>query len=132
MTDELIKQINDSIKWLAENPHTNNVVKIVKLIDKLTVSAMTLGESVSQAYSLMNNAEDEYKIAVAKFISKAKTSAAKAERDAEAKYSDLKLEWTSRKNLYKRYDTFLDRIDKICDSYRQRVSVLKQTDLKHL
>lgn len=131
MTDAVIKSIHESIQWLDDHKTSNNVKALVKVIDNLTIKAVTLGTLVTDSYALMNEAEDDYKISVAKFVDDYDGSAAKAERAAEVKYASKKKHWTGAKNTYKKLDMLLDRIDKICDSHRQRVSVLKG-EIKHV
>jgi uncharacterized protein YaaR (DUF327 family) len=128
----LEESITGSINWLDKHKDSNNILNISKVIDNLAIKSATLGEMVSEAYALMNEAEDDYKISVAKFMSEATSSAAKAERDAEAKYAEQKRHWTACKNTYKKLDNFLERIDKICESHRQRISIMKMAEMKNI
>lgn len=132
MKDEIIKDIGRNIVWLDKNAKSDNILIISQVINKLQIQAATLANDVTKLYALMNNNEDIYKEALAKFVTNYDGSIAKAERAAEAEYAHLKKEWTEAKNLYKRFDVILDRIDKICDSYRQRISVVKQAELKNV
>jgi hypothetical protein len=132
MSDETIKQIEKNLTWLNERSKSVNILAITRVVNNLLVHAKTLSDDVSEAYALMNVYEDEYKISVAKYVSGSSISTAKAEREAEVEYADLKRNWTDAKNTYKRLDNFLDRIDKIADAQRQKISVIKQTDMKNL
>lgn len=130
MNNESIEAIQKAIEWLNNNKRSNNIVKFVKVIDELTIQLSYVGTLVSEAYESMNNAEDEYKISVAKFMSEFDGSAAKAEKAAEVEFAEKKKSWTFYKNSYKRLNTFMERVDKICDSHKQRISVMKNIDLK--
>ena len=132
MKNNIIIQIKKSITWLDEHKKSNSIVPISKVINSLTIDSVTLGDTVSDAYALMNELEDNYKIAEANFINEFEGSNAAAERAAEAHLAAEKRLFTEAKNTYKRLNTFLDRIDKICDAYRQMISVVKQTDLKNV
>lgn len=130
MNNESIDAIKVAIDWLNKNKRSNNIVKFVKVIDELTIQLSYVGALVSEAYEGMNNAEDDYKIAIAKFMTEFEGSAAKGEKAAEVTHAELKKAWTGYKNLYKRLNTFMERTDKICDSHKQRISVMKNIDLK--
>lgn len=129
MTDEIIKSIQESIAWLDKNSKSSNIVSISRTVDNLLIKAAALGEEVTSAYALMNELEDDYKYAVAKHVEKA-ASAAKGEREAEVKYYKKKQDWTAAKNAYKKLNSWLERIDKICDGRKQTISVLKNVELK--
>ena len=131
MTDEIITAIHKSIKWLDDHKTSNNITDLVIVIDDLTINAAYLGTLVTEAYQLMNETEDEYKIAVADYVTSFDGSTAKAERHAEVEHQGKKRDWTAAKNGYKKLSMMLDRIDKICDAHRQRVSVMKG-EIKHV
>lgn len=122
-----VEQIDSCIKWLNENDKSNNLVEICKVIDKLSVLSVGIGHQVSEAYSLMNEFEDVYNQAYAEIISQSSLSVAKAEAQAEATLS--RNDFTTAKNAYKRLSIYLDRIDRVIESYRQLVSVAKM-DMK--
>ncbi len=124
-----IDQIDVCIKWLNDNDKSNNLVEICKVIDKLAVLSVSIGHQVSEAYALMNEMEDDYKWNYADSISQSSKSVAKAESDAEVAMVEYKSRYTQAKNGYKRLSIYLDRIDKVMESYRQLVSVAKM-DLK--
>lgn len=124
-----IDQVDTCVKWLNENDKSNNLVEICKVIDKVAVLSVSIGHDVSQAYALMNTFEDEYKTAYAKEVSQSSLSVAKAEFDAEVKTQAIKVNYTQAKNGYKRLSIYLERIDRVIESYRQLVSVAKM-DLK--
>jgi hypothetical protein len=132
MTEKLIADIRHNIAWLDKNAKSDNTTLISQSVAKLNIQAMTLAEAVTDAYAAMNELEDDYKIAVDEFTSAFEGSIAAAEPRARATHAAKKREWTKAKNTYKTLDVLLDRIDKISDSQRQRVSVIKQADMKHL
>lgn len=122
-----IEQIDNCIKWLTDNDKSNNLVEICKVIDKLSVLSVSIGHQVSEAYGFMNDLEDEYDKAYAEMISQSSLSVAKAEHHATASLN--RSPFTSAKNGYKRLSIYLDRIDRVIESYRQLVSVAKM-DMK--
>ena len=129
---DMIDDILKNIKWLEDRITSEDIVNIGIVLDKISIQAMYFSSQVSDAYALMGEAEDSYKHAVAAFIRGFAGSTAKAEREAEIEYASLKLRWTAAKNMYKKLDMFLDRVDKVIESHRQRVSVIKQTVLKNM
>lgn len=125
-----IEQIDKCIKWLNDNDKSNNLVEICKTIDKLSVLSVSVGHEVSEAYALMNELEDIYKLRYASAISQSSaTSVAKAEFEADELTSEHKSNYTKAKNGYKKLSVYLERIDRVIESYRQLVSVAKM-DLK--
>lgn len=124
-----IEQIDACIKWLNDNDKSNNLVDICKTIDKLSVLSVSVGHEVSDAYSWMNQAEDDYKIGFSREVSQSSLSVAKAEYNAECETREFKMQYTEAKNAYKRLSIYLERIDRVIESYRQLVSVAKM-DLK--
>jgi hypothetical protein len=119
---DVIKQIDVCIKWLDANNKANNLLDIAKTIDRIAVLSVNVGHMVSEAFALQNDLEDEYKGAFAKFIAESTESVAKAEVKAEAALLP--------KNGYKKLSVYLDRLDKVIESYRQFVSVSKM-DMKN-
>lgn len=130
--DEILKEIGKNIIWFGKNAESDNLLTISEKLMQLQVQAATLASIVIDAYALMNEAEDKYKNAVDTFVRDFEGSVAAAEPRARAEHADLKVGWTTAKNLYKRFDIILDRVDKICDAVRQRVSVVKQSEMKNL
>lgn len=126
-----IEQIDACIKWLDKNNKSNNLVEIAQVIDRLAVLSVSLGHDVSGAYALMNDLEDTYKTEYAKAVSESDQSVAKAEKLAEVSTRNAKKDWTDAKNGYKRLSVYIDRIDKVIESYRQYISVSK-LDLKNV
>jgi hypothetical protein len=125
-----IEEVDACIKWLGDNVKSNNLVEICKCIDKLSILTVSVGHDVSTAYGLMNDLEDEYKFSFASHVSQSSLSVAKSELEAESKFREKKTFYTQAKNGYKKLSTYLDRIDRVIESYRQLVSVSK-LDLKH-
>ncbi len=128
MTDDIIK----SIDWLESRLKSEDIVSLGIVIDKLAIQSVTLANQVSEAYALMNEAEDDYKHSIAEYMNDFVGAKNKAEIAAEVKFKDKKEHWTATKNVYKRLDMFLDRVDKIIESHRQRVSVIKQASMKNV
>lgn len=126
-TEQVVDQINDCIEWLNAHDKSHNLVEICQVIDKLAVLSVSVGEQVSEAYALMNDLEDEYNMAYAQAVSQSSLSVAKAEAHAEATID--KSPYTTAKNAYKRLSIYLERIDRVIESYRQLVSVSKM-DMK--
>jgi hypothetical protein len=131
-TEETLDKIKDIIDWLEERIRSENIVELGMVLDKLSIYSFYLGKMVSDAYELMNECEDDYKHSVARFVKEYEGSLAKAEREAEVEYEEKKRMWTKAKSGYKKLDMFLDRIDKVIESHRQRISVIKQTNLKNI
>lgn len=132
MKDSVITSIGQSINWLEKNSESDNLLLISQKVSHLQVQSATLAREVYIAYAMMNESEDRYKAAVDKFISEYEGSNAAAEPRARAANEELKKTWTAAKNLYKKMDMILDRIDKISDAYRQQISVVKQAEMKNL
>ena len=121
MIDDIMKLIT----WLDDHKASNNITQLVKVIDSLNILCVTLGEQVSTAYALMNESEDDYKVAFARSITMSDQPVSRAERIAEADLYETKKLWTASKNNYKKLNMFLERIDRVSDSHRQRISVMK-------
>jgi hypothetical protein len=130
--DEIIVDIKKSIDWLDQRIRSENIVELGVVLDKLSIQSLYLATKVSEAYNLMNEAEDDYKHCVASFIKNYAGSRAKADVEAEDLFKDKKIHWTQCKGVYKYFALYLDRVDKIIESHRQRISVIKQTNLKNL
>jgi hypothetical protein len=130
--EEILVDIGKNIVWFGNNAESDNLLLLSQKLTQLVSQSATLASKVIDAYALMNESEDEYKIKVDEFIRNFDGSAAKAESHARAEHAGLKRDWTTAKNAYKRFDIILDRVDKICDAIRQRVSVVKQSEMKNL
>ena len=128
----MIEEIKKSIDWLEARIKSENIVEIGIVLDKLSIQALYLATQVTDAYELMSQAEDDYRHAVADFVVGRQGSLAGAEREAEVKFREKKEHWTACKSMYKKLDMYLDRVDKIIESHRQRISVIKQTNLKNI
>lgn len=129
---QIIDDIRKNLDWLTLNRASNNITNIVIVIDDLSIQSATLGELKSDAYDLMSDLEFDYKDSVAKFVAKYEGATAKAERVAEVEYSEKKRLWKDSEKAYYRLKSWIDRLDKILDAHKQRVSVEKQTGLKHM
>jgi hypothetical protein len=125
-------QIAKCIKWLDEHKDSTSYIPICQTIDRLAVLSVTVGQEVSESYALQNNLEDDYDIAFAErfsTITKEGTSAAAARYVVEAELGEKKRLYTQAKNGYKKLSVYLERLDRVIESYRQLVSVGKM-DLK--
>lgn len=125
MNNEVIDQIDTCIKWLDDNKKANNIAEISAVINRLAVLSVNIGHQVSEAYELANQLEDQFKYEYAKAISESELSVAKAEKVAEVSTYETKKDWTAAKSGYKRLSVYLDRIDKVIESYRQFLSISK-------
>jgi hypothetical protein len=130
--EKLIDLINKQIKWLDDNIKSNDILTVGKVLDKLSILAESFGEVVTEAYSIQNILEDEYKHSVAEFRKEYKGGVGKGEIEAEVEFADKKRDWTQAKNIYKKLSMKLDRIDKILESHRQSISVVVKTSLKNM
>jgi hypothetical protein len=127
-----LDEIMANVKWLDQNAKSEDILNKGIVLDKLSIQCVYLAEQVADAYSLMNQCEDTYKIAVADYCKNSTEGVAKSEKAAEVEFSQLKRDWTDAKNGYKRLSMFLERIDKVLESARQRISVVKQANLKNM
>lgn len=128
-----IDLIQVCITWLDQNSKSNNLTQISQTIGRLSILSVTLGHEVSNAYALASEMEDNYDIKFAEKFSKLTkegTSAAAAKPIVEADLAQEKRDWTSAKNGYKKLSTFLERVDRVIEAYRQLISVSK-LDLKN-
>lgn len=130
--NQILEDIKKNLDWLSANKKSNNITNIVIVLNDISIQSATLGELKADAFDLMSDAENDYKTSVAEFVSNYDGTAAKAERLAEVEFKDKRTHLTEAKKLYKRFDIWLDRVDKILDAHKQRVSVEKQTGLKHM
>jgi len=132
---DITEKIGISIKKLERMKESSAIVEIGAICNTLSIDASYFAKLVADSYSVMNEAEDEYKMKVSQEV-EALTSngipASRAEKMAENKYSEEKKTWTQAKNLYKRYSLYLDRIDRILDEFKQYCSSVKMTDLKRI
>lgn len=126
---ETILEIHKIIKWLEENSASNDVNLISVQLNKLSVHSFHFSEAVSMAEAEAANDENDYKSTVAEFVA-GQTSVTKAEREAETKFAANRKKAVESKSTAKALKLKLDRIDRIMDAYKQRVSVIKQSELK--
>jgi hypothetical protein len=120
-----IDLIMNDLAWLDANKQATNIGQISLVLNHLSLLSVNLGEEVCQAYANMNNLEDEYKGAFADFVKDFNGSVAKAEISAESELKGMKKNWTTAKNGYKKLSTFMDRLDRVFDSFRQQLSISK-------
>lgn len=130
--EETIRKIHEIISYLQANASSNDVNDLSIKLNELSVHAVYFAEHVTDAFALMNNSEDAYKTAVAGYISESTLPAAKSEREAETKFANLRKEFLDNKNLQRKFSTKLDRIDKVLDHFKQRISVINKMEGKHL
>ena len=132
---DITEKIGVSIKKLERLKESSAIVEIGAICNTLSIDSSYFAKLVADAYSVMNEAEDEYKIKISQEVEILTTSgmtASKAEKVAENKYIEEKKTWTQARNLYKRYSLYLDRIDRILDEFKQYCSSVKMTDLKRI
>ena len=125
-----IEQINQIINWLNDNNKSSNIVLLTQSLNKLSVLCVTLAQDVSDAYALMNELEDVYDDKYnSRFTEltagKDKISAAAAKPQVEAELVEDKKNHTSAKGGYKKLSMYLDRVDRVNDSFRQYVAGLR-------
>lgn len=86
------------------------------------------------AYELQNNAESDYKEAKARFIRDCSESATKAASivDADEEVSKAKKAFTQANNIHYRLKQYASSFDNIMDCARQRISVEKALNVKHI
>lgn len=128
--NEVIEQLDICIKWLDDNNKSNNLIAITQVIDRIAVLSVNVGHMVSEAYDLANRLEDDFKHTFAKAVAESDLSVAKAEKAAEVAAYEAKKDWTAARNGYKRLSVYLDRLDRVIESYRQYVSICK-LDMKN-
>lgn len=127
-----IEQINEITIWLGENNKSTNIVKLSQSLNKLSILTITLSNDVATAYEVMNNLKDEYDSEFAKRFTEVtnnkdeKVSAAAAKPLIESQLVDKKKSTTDAQNTYKKMNMYLDRIDRIVDTYKQYISSLKK------
>ena len=132
---DITEKIGISIKKLERLKESSAIVEIGAICNTLSIDSSYFAKLVADAYSVMNEAEDEYKMKISQEVEELTNSgmpASKAEKVAENKYIEEKKTWTQAKNLYKRYSLYLDRIDRILDEFKQYCSSVKMTDLKRI
>lgn len=130
-TDRIIK----GLKWLEDRTDSTDIISLSQGLNRLAILSVRLAEEVCDAYELQCELEDSFDEAYAKKFSeltKNGTSAAAAKPVVEAELAEMKREWTQAKVLYKRLNSFIDRVDRVADSFRQSISVQKQADLKNV
>lgn len=122
----IIDEMRVNLDWLSQNAKTPNITDVSIVLLKLSTQSATLGELKSDAYDTMVDLEEEYKSSMAERVNeliKGGMGVAAAERQAEADLKDKRKDWKDADKVFSRLRGFLDRVDKICDSARQRVAV---------
>ncbi len=129
---QIINDIKRNLDWLTQNKKSNNISNIVIVINDLSIQSATLGELKSDAFDLMADYEFDYKQSFAKYITESSVAVNKSERLAEVEFTEKKKLWIEAEKTYYRLKSWIDRLDKVLDSHKQRVSVEKQMSIKHL
>lgn len=130
-----ITKIHEIINWLTINVGSQDINELGIELNKLSIWAANFADQVADAHEMMNTLEHSYDVLLLEYTKEhgsERGQGAKAERDGELKYADKKKEFNEYKNLYKRLQLKLASIDRIMDTFKQRVSALKQLELKHL
>ena len=123
------------LKWLEERNDSTDIVGLSQGLNRLAILTVRLGEEVTDAYALQSDLEDQYDTKFAKRFSELTatgTSAAAAKVMVEAELALDKGAWTQSKILYKRLNSFLERTDRVLDTFRQYISCQKQADMKNI
>lgn len=128
---EVILKIHETISWLENYGGSQDIEGIALKQQELATNAFWFSESVSEAYAERNKAKAHYEAQVARSVAESTLSAAKAERIAELAFEPSAKEYVDWDNLYNRLSLKLKAIDRVLDNTRQRVSVIKQMELKH-
>jgi hypothetical protein len=130
---DAIDEISIIIKWLDSSSKSTNIVAISQALNKLSILSSNISQETSEAYGLMNELEDVYEDTFNSHYSelqKAGQSAASSKQEAERLSVSSKKDYTTAKNGYKKLSMYLERVDRISDTFKQYVSNLK-IDLKH-
>lgn len=123
------------LKYLQGLENSNDISTIAKALNRMSILTVRLGEEVTNAYQLQSELEDAYDKAFAKRsseLTESGTSAAAAKQIVALELADMKKDWTSAKVGHKKLSMFLERVDKVMDTFKQSQSVIKAVDLKHL
>lgn len=129
---QTIEAIYVIIRWLQSNAQSQDMSGTCIALNDLAVQSFWFAEQVSEAYGAMSQAEEAYKSAVAKDVAASTLPTAKAERLAEVAHATLKQDFIDWRSLYHRLRGILDRVDRVLDHARQRVSLVKQMDMKNV
>lgn len=130
-TDNIIS----GLKWLEERYNSTDIVSLSHGLNRMAILTTRLADEVVDAYQLQAELEDSFDEAYAKKFAEltAKgSSAAAAKPLVEAELAEMKREWTQAKVLYKKLNSFLDRTDRVLDTFRQSISCQKQADMKNI
>lgn len=127
--------ISKGLKFLQGLENSNDISTIAKALNRISILTVRLGEEVTDAYQLQSELEDAYDRASSKRSSElieGGTSAAAAKQIVALELADMKKDWTAAKVGHKKLSMFLERVDKVMDTFKQSQSVIKAVDLKHL
>lgn len=130
-----IVRIHELLNWFAKNEETVDIGTMTIRLGELSTWTANFADQVAGAHEQMNNSELAYDRAVLESIramTEAGVSVAKAERDAKAEHIGKKGEYIKWKNLYKQFELKIKAIDRVIDVRKQRVSTLKQMEMKNL
>jgi hypothetical protein len=130
-TDSIIS----GLKWLEDRYDSTDIASLSHGLNRMAILTARLADEVVDAYELLSQLEDNFDEAFAKKFSELTgkgTSAAAAKPMVEAELVEMKREWTRAKVLYKKLNSFLDRCDRVMDTFRQSISVQKQADMKNI
>jgi hypothetical protein len=130
-TDLIIKDL----QWLESQKTSTDIVRISHVLNHLSILSVRLSQETVDAYKLQSELEDDFDIKYAQRFTEltgSGTSAAAAKPMVEAELFQEKRDWTKAKIGYKKLSSFLERIDRVMDTWRQAVSVQKMSDLKHV
>ncbi len=131
---DIVDEIQLNIKWIDDNAKNTNISTLSTVLSKMSVQCFYFTKLVCDAYQLQNDAESDYKEAKARFIRDCSESATKAASivDADGEVSKAKKAFTDANNVHYRLKQYANSFDSILDCARQRISVQKQLEMKHI
>lgn len=132
MNQETLIKIHQTIKWLEDNSKTQDIDTMSIKLNELALYTVYFSEQVSDAHQQMDLAEEDYKSATAKYVAESTLPAAKSEREAEVLFGPMRKEFILMKSIQRKCKGLLDRVDRVLDHHKQRVSVVKQAEMKHI
>jgi hypothetical protein len=134
-SDEVLQSIWVLIQWFDKNNSNTNISATSEKLDELNIWLARFVETCCDAFDLEAQLEDEYKTSFAKRVKELVDSGkpvSKAEHEVVVELADKKKDWTTAISVYKRLKSRLERFDKIIDGKRQRLSIIKMTELKNV
>lgn len=129
--NETLDGINKDIEWLEDNVKSTDIARLSSTISHLSIQCYYFSSCVSDAYALRNDLEDTYKRAKAEYIRNSSEGITKAKELVEVALFDKKKELTDAENTHQRLKAYASSFDTILDAFRQKISVVKELDVKN-